>query len=190
MKVNSSATKFFFSTVVGIAAADWDPACIHTGCMKENGAVPKWDPDASGTDSMGACWYCNDGQEVGGHVHYDQAYIYDCHIGVHYNKENDPGAWYCKDNGPWGAVNPAVYIHGGCDSAQWRTNSDCQNDFGGDCAFGDGWYCTDSEDVSDWDPDYFDYGFIPVGCGGIYFNDDLSAWYCADASHSQVIASE
>ena len=52
----------------------------------------------------------------------------------------------------------------------------------GSCAFGEGWYCNDDEDSSDWDWHYFDNFFIHYDCNECYgdacvwYNIDVNAW--------------
>ena len=103
---------------------------------------------------------------------FDQAYIHTgCDVGVHYS--NEAHAWYCKDDGPNGQVD-LVYVHPDCSNGAYPEYCNDSS-----CAFGDGWYCNDGKDVSGWDPNYFDNGFIHPSCdAGVYWDDNHQAWYC------------
>ena len=73
-------------------------------------------------------------------TYFDQASIHkDCEEGVHYSHEDN--TWYCKDDGPDGTVDSNVYIHPDCSIPSYPVyykNEDCQDDYGSECAFGEG----------------------------------------------------
>ena len=137
-----------------------DPARIHQGCGPDFDTYPEY---VDGT------WQCTDG--VWGP--YDNAAIHsECNVGVHYSSETS--SWYCKDDGPNGlnSVDWQFYVQRGCQNgAGW--SSDSNN------AHGEGWYCNDDVDVSDYNDSFYENGFVRVGCpGDIHFDDNLGAWYC------------
>ena len=150
----------------------YDAAYVHSGCSITNGAYPGYSND--GSSVYGDAWYCNDGVDVStlNPSDFDQAYIHTgCDVGVHYS--NEAHAWYCKDDGPNGQVD-LVYVHPDCSNGAYPEYCNDSS-----CAFGDGWYCNDSKDVSGWDPNYFDNGFIHPSCdAGVYWDDNHQAWYC------------
>jgi len=62
-----------------------------------------------------------------------------------------------------------------------RTKQDRQNKWQADCTFGDGWYCSDNEDISGWGTNDLDWGFIKVGCSclqQVSGSLKYDAWFC------------
>ena len=118
----------------------------------------------------GDAWYCNDSADVSNldlNTDFDDSAIHSgCDTGVHFSYSDNK--WYCKDDGPKGPVDWNSFIAPGCvdlNFPQYATNDDCQNDHGEDCVFGEGCYCTDGTDVSNFDYTFdFDNNFIHSNC--------------------------
>merc|ERR1712094_86195 len=73
----------------------WDSCYIHRGCV--GGASYSFGTDKDGRpDSMGAGWYCNDGQYVDGSTQYDQCQIHTNCQGVYYDESTQ--VWRCNDH--------------------------------------------------------------------------------------------
>merc|ERR1712216_649325 len=70
----------------GSVRSSVDSCYIHRGCV--GGASYSFGTDKDGRpDSMGAGWYCNDGQYVDSSTQYDQCQIHKgCHSGVYYDE--------------------------------------------------------------------------------------------------------
>ena len=195
----STILMFSALSVATTNAVDYDAAYIYSGCTLENGAFPEYATNADcqtnfGSDcEYGDGWYCNDGTDVSkiDSKDFDDSAIHaGCDTGVHFSLSYSK--WYCKDDGPEGDVDSNSFIAKGCndpDFPKYAKNADCQTDWGKDCVFGDGWYCSDGTDVSSYDYTFdFDDSFIHSNCNDCdtdgkcaKWRDDLVAWVCNDS---------
>ena len=142
-----------------------DPCFIHSGCKKGVGFSQK--------GSMGAGWYCEDGQLVGPQTNYDQCNIVSGCTSDRHSVQYGPvwksqehelprvvgQSWQCYDN---------AFIHQGCKKgAVYMKNG----------TMGTAWYCNDGKKVDSSTP--IDTAFIEPGCQeGVEFDKKISAWRC------------
>jgi len=193
------STLLLFSalTVATTTAVDYDAAYIHLGCSLPDGFFPEWATNDDckkdhGSDCIyGDAWYCNDGADVS-NLNFDDAAIHTgCDTGVHFSFSDNK--WYCKDDSPEGPADWNAFIAPGCNDPEfpkYAKDADCQKDWGKNCALGEGWYCTNGPDVSNFDYTFgFDASFIHSDCNDCdtngkcaYWRDDLDAWVCNDST--------
>merc|ERR1712094_75786 len=166
----------------------YDSCYIHRGCV--GGASYSFGIDKDGRpDSMGAGWYCNDGQYVDSSTQYDQCQIHKgCHSGVYYDETTQ--VWRCNDHAgrnPWSSYSApgsgsnwssadSCYIHRGCvggASYSFGTDKDGRPD-----SMGAGWYCNDGQYVDG--STQYDQCQIHTNCQGVYYDESTQVWRCND----------
>tara|TARA_B100000073_G_scaffold340024_1_gene339252 strand:+ start:670 stop:1266 length:597 start_codon:yes stop_codon:yes gene_type:complete len=147
------------------SSGEADPCFIHAGCKKGVGFSQK--------GSMGAGWYCEDGQLVGPKTNYDQCNIASGCTSDKHSVQYGPvwksqehalprvvgRSWQCYDN---------AFIHRGCEKGAVYVKNG---------TMGTAWYCNDGKKVES--STLIDTAFIQPGCQeGVEFDKSISAWRC------------